>query len=298
MMFRRLQIVVLLCVCLMACQAQPRPVRLWKEVRGMKGKPTRLFVYPAPDSLNVGVAVIVCPGGSYSHTMGIATEGFAVAEWLNSQGISAFVLKYRVGSQGYHYPAMQQDAQMAVQYVRAVADSLHIRRDRVGAMGFSAGGHLVTMMGAFYTDSVLLEVGVDSKYSGKIDFVVPVYPVVSMQEDIAHKRSRRNLIPLRWRCNRVKQVRDSWIDHFSMEKSIPESMPPTLVVTAKDDPVVDYRNSVRLDSALSARLVEHRFLLYETGGHGYGMDEARAPEAAQWKYEFLKFIQSLPFENN
>lgn len=251
----------------------------------MKTQPTKLYLYPAPKDNNTGVAVVVCPGGSYAHTMGIATEGFAVAEWLNSQGISAFVLKYRVGSQGYHHPAMLQDAQMAIHYVRLHAQEYGIDPDKVGTMGFSAGGHLVIMTGAFSKENHLAELGIRDNISLRPDFVVPVYPVVSMKDDIAHERSRRNLLTRRY------TVEQQCL--FSMELSIPPYMPPTLVVTAKDDPVVKYENSVRLDRSLTKAKIPHRFLLYETGGHGYGMDETRAPEAGQWKYTFVKWLKEI-----
>jgi acetyl esterase/lipase len=251
----------------------------------MKTQPTKLYLYPAPKDNNTGVAVVVCPGGSYAHTMGIATEGFAVAEWLNSQGISAFVLKYRVGSQGYHHPAMLQDAQMAIHYVRLNAQEYGIDPDKVGTMGFSAGGHLVIMTGAFSKENHLAELGICDNISLRPDFVVPVYPVVSMKDDIAHERSRRNLLTRRYTPGQQTL--------FSMELSIPPYMPPTFVVTAKDDPVVNYENSVRLDRSLTKAKISHKFLLYETGGHGYGMDETLAPEVGQWKYTFVKWLKEI-----
>ena len=251
----------------------------------MKTQPTKLYLYPAPKDNNTGVAVVVCPGGSYAHTMGIATEGFAVAEWLNSQGISAFVLKYRVGSQGYHHPAMLQDAQMAIHYVRLHAQEYGIDPDKVGTMGFSAGGHLVTMTGAFSKENHLAELGIRDNISLRPDFVVPVYPVVSMKDDIAHERSRRKLL--------TRSYTPGQLTLISMELSIPPYMPPTFVVTAKDDPVVNYENSVRLDRSLTKAKIPHKFLLYETGGHGYGMDETLAPEAGQWKYTFVKWLKEI-----
>lgn len=265
--------------------AQPKPLHLWKDVKGMKSKPTLLYEYPAPKDHNTGIAVIICPGGSYSHTMGIATEGFAVAEWLNSQGINAFVLKYRVGSKGYHHPAMIEDAQFAIRYVREHAKEFGINPKRVGTMGFSAGGHLVTMTGAFYTENYVQKYGVPADADLRPNFVVPVYPVVSMQDDIAHKRSRRNLLTRRYTPEQQSK--------FSMELSIPRNMPPTLIVTAKDDPVVMYQNSVQLDRSMTKANVKHKFLLYETGGHGYGMSETLAPEAGKWKYEFIKWLKEI-----
>lgn len=269
----------------LAVEAQPKPVKLWADVPGMKSMPSKLYIFPAPKENNTGIAVVVCPGGSYSHTMGIATEGFEVAEWLNSQGISAFVLKYRVGSQLYHHPAMIQDAQYAIHYVKLHAAEYGINPDKVGTMGFSAGGHLVTMTGAFYKDNYIQDLGVSDGISLKPAFVVPVYPVVSMQDSIAHKRSRHNLL--------TRRYNDGQRDRFSMELSIPKDMPPVFLVTAIDDPVVMYQNSVVLDKSLTKMGIKHKFLLYKTGGHGYGLSETIAPEAGQWKYEFIKWLKTV-----
>lgn len=269
-----------------ALLAQPKPLHLWKDVPAMKHQHwTQLYVYPAPDSINTGVSVIVCPGGSYSHLMGIKTEGYGVAEWLNSQGINAFVLRYRTGNKGYHHPAMIQDVQRAIQFVRDHATEYRINPDKLGTMGFSAGGHLVTMSGAFYKDNYLEPLGVKSTANLRPNFVVPVYPVVSMQDSIAHQRSRRNLLSRRY----TKELQDQ----FSMEMQMRPDMPPTFLVTAKDDPVVMYQNSVNLDRALTAAGVRHVFLLYDTGGHGYGMDETRAADAAKWRFQFVKWLRDI-----
>lgn len=282
---RRLFLTFVCIILALAVEAQPKPVKLWADVPGMKSMPSKLYIFPAPKENNTGIAVVVCPGGSYSHTMGIATEGFEVAEWLNSQGISAFVLKYRVGSQLYHHPAMIQDAQYAIHYVKLHAAEYGINPDKVGTMGFSAGGHLVTMTGAFYKDNYIQDLGVSDGISLKPAFVVPVYPVVSMQDSIAHKRSRRNLL--------TRQYNDGQRDRFSMELSIPKDMPPVFLVTAIDDPVVMYQNSVVLDKSLTKMGIKHKFLLYKTGGHGYGLSETIAPEAGQWKYEFIKWLKTI-----
>ena len=282
---RKLFLTFVCIILALAVEAQPKPVKLWADVPGMKSMPSKLYIYPAPKENNTGIAVVVCPGGSYSHTMGIATEGFEVAEWLNSQGINAFVLKYRVGSQLYHHPAMIQDAQYAIHYVKQHAAEYGINPDKVGTMGFSAGGHLVTMTGAFYKDNYIQDLGVADDISLKPAFVVPVYPVVSMQDSIAHKRSRRNLL--------TRQYNDGQRDRFSMELSIPKDMPPVFLVTAIDDPVVMYQNSVVLDKSLTKMGIKHKFLLYKTGGHGYGLSETIAPEAGQWKYEFIKWLKTV-----
>lgn len=282
---RRVYLILICITLVLAVKAQPKPIKLWVDVPGMQQMPSKLYIYPAPKDNNTGIAVVICPGGSYSHTMGIATEGFEVAEWLNSQGISAFVLKYRVGSQLYHHPAMIQDAQYAIHYVRQHAAEYGIDPAKVGAMGFSAGGHLVTMTGAFHSNNYIQDLGVTDNIPLKPAFVVPVYPVVSMQDSIAHQRSRRNLLTRHYNAGQR--------DRFSMELSVPKDMPPVFLVTAIDDPVVMYQNSVVLDKALTQAGIKHKFMLYKTGGHGYGLSEANAPEAGQWKYEFVQWLQEV-----
>ena len=283
---RKLFAFLALLLCVVVLLAQPRPLHLWKGVPSMKHQnKTQLYVYKAPDSINTGVCVIVCPGGSYSHLMGIKTEGYGVAKWLNTQGINAFVLRYRVGMYGYHHPAMIQDVQRAIQYVRDHAKEFHVNPDKLGTMGFSAGGHLVTMSGVFCEENYLAPLGVQSTASLRPDFVVPVYPVVSMQDSIAHQRSRKNLL--------TEEYTKEQQDKFSMELQITPKMPPTFLVTAKNDSVVMCQNSINLDRALTAAGVPHVFLLYDTGNHGYGMDEKRAPEAARWKYRFVKWLREI-----
>lgn len=280
--------ILFLCVCLLSMgwlAAQHQVIKLWKYHKPHHLWPTELHCYPAPDSINTGVAVIVCPGGSYSHLMGIKTEGFGVAEWLNTQGINAYVLRYRTGNKGYHHPAMIQDIQHAIQFLRINAEGWHINPNKVGAMGFSAGGHLVTMAGVYHDTCFLAPLGLVCEYSNRPDFVVPVYPVVSMQDSIAHQRSRRNLL--------TRHYTKEQQDQYSMELQIPADMPPTFLVTAIDDPVVMYQNSVNLDRALTAQHIPHVFLLYNTGGHGYGMDENKAPEAAQWRFKFVEWLHEI-----
>ena len=243
--------------------------------------PRRLTAYPAGR-----VAVVVCPGGSYSW-LDKQTEGHDVARWLQSQGISAYVLRYRVQGGfafasgyrhlvgGHQYPDAQDDLLEAIGWLRTYADSLGIAPDSVGAMGFSAGGHLVVSAGALFDKSV------------RPDFVVSVYPVVTLrQKPYVHRRSRRALL------GEYRRWSQRWRDSLSLEIHIPADMPPTLVVNCMDDPIVHYHNSELLDSALSAQHVPHRYLQYEKGGHGFGTDTLKAGvEAIRWKQEFLNWLK-------
>ncbi len=230
-------------------------------------------------------AVIICPGGSYHH-LDMLFEGYSTARWFASHGVHAFVLRYRVAYNCHHYPDQLEDVQMAIHYIRQHADEFNIDKNKIGAIGFSAGGHLVTMAGEFSSRDEISKLGINVTESLRPDFIMPIYPVVSMQDDIAHKWSRRSLLGHRWKSPdavRGWSPLNFWghaysqelKDSFSMENpdNIPEDMPPVFILACNDDPVVLYENSVRLDKALSEKGVEHVFVHYPEGGHGFGMRE-------------------------
>lgn len=233
------------------------------------------------------IAIIVCPGGSYFwHDM--EHEGHEVGRWLQSNGISAFVLHYRTAYvpafitrfrylfRGNRYPDPQDDLRNTIRYLKAHANEYGIDTMRIGAMGFSAGGHLV-MSAAELFDT-----------PDRPAFVVPIYPVVTMTESCVHKRSRRGLLGDSRKRNQVLK------DSLSLERHVPAECPPVFLVNCKDDPIVDYHNSQLLDSALTDRGIEHRYLLYETGGHGFGASEVKgSDESRQWKKEFLSWLKDL-----
>ncbi len=233
-------------------------------------------------------AVIICPGGSYHH-LGMPHEGFDTARWFMSKGVHAFVLRYRVAYNCHHYPDQFEDVQMAIHYIRLHADELNVDKNKIGAIGFSAGGHLVTMAGAFSGRDELSKLGISVTESLRPDFVMPIYPVVSMQDDIGHKWSRRSLLGHQWRAPNASKpwsLINFWghaysqylKDAFSMENpdNIPDDMPPTFILACNDDPVVMFENSVRLSKTLTERGVDHVFVHYPHGGHGFGMNENSA----------------------
>lgn len=245
-------------------------------------------------------AVIVCPGGSYSW-LDYDTEGTAVARWLNANGITAFVLRYRVQGVfqfithsravfgGNKHPNQIQDAQMALLWVRSHAADYAISTDRIGIMGFSAGGHLAMMAAEMWRTDFLAPLGIDiSGVSLRPDFAVPVYPVVSMADKCTHRRSRRALLGEGGQRNH--ELRDS----LSLEHHVDADCPPVFLVNCADDPVVKCRNSELLDSALTAHGIVHRYIQYSTGGHGFGASDTKGTvECRQWKREFIDWIASL-----
>lgn len=233
------------------------------------------------------LAVIVCPGGSY-FWLDDKTEGDSVARSLCANGIAAYVLRYRTGGvmpfilhsryvfPGHHYPMQLDDVQQAMRYVRAQGYS------NVGVMGFSAGGHLALSAAVFGRNSL------------RPDFIAPCYPVVTMSHPSVHKRSRRALLG-EWK-KRSRKMRDS----LSLERHVTGDMPPVFLMNCKDDPVVDYRNSVLMDSALTVHGVPHQYIQYRTGGHGFGTTWSKTSnEAAHWFDEFLHWLKSIcEFKNN
>lgn len=237
-----------------------------------------------PEHNPTGTAVIVCPGGSY-FWLDTELEGDSVAKWLNSKGIAAFVLKYshagwaafayHVRMGGRSFPSGYNDLREAIGYVRQHAADYGIREDRVGCMGFSAGGHLV-MHAAEQLSSTPQQMA----------FAALCYPVVSMSHECTHRRSRRGLLgefP-------SKAMKDS----LSVERHVPNDCPPVFLMNCEDDPVVDPRNSVLLDSALTAHGVEHRYVRYKSGGHGFGgSDTSTTEEARGWKESFLEWLFGL-----
>lgn len=234
-------------------------------------------------------AVIVCPGGSYSW-LDWETEGIGVAKWLQSQGVSAFVLKYRVQGvpafithyrlivRGHQYPDAFNDIEEAILFIRRNAKKYGIDPNRLGCMGFSAGGHLVASAGMYYkTDSL------------RPDFVAPIYPVVTLQEKpFVHKRSRRALL------GEYRKYSQRWRDSLSLEKHVRPDMPPVFLMNCIDDPIVHYHNSELLDSALNANSIKHEYHQYKTGGHGFGANPQKASkECIVWRDEFLRWFKAL-----
>ena len=275
---RRLIFIILLVVTIKAMSQ----VNIWEGVSHHK----KVMMTPyLANTDRTNVAIIVCPGGSY-FWHDIETEGHNVGRWLQENGISAFVLNYRTAYvpafvthyrlvfRGNRYPDPQDDLHQALRYVKAHAATYHIDTCRVGAMGFSAGGHLVMSAAELFSKS------------DRPAFVAAIYPVVTMTAPCVHKRSRRGLLgDSRTRNNGLREL-------LSLEKHVPDDCPPVFLVNCKDDPIVDYRNSVLLDSALTSHKIQHKYYQFETGGHGFGASTSKGTdESRQWMNLFLDWIK-------
>lgn len=207
-------------------------------------------------------AVIILPGGGYQH-LAIDKEGTKVAQWFNSLGIPAFVLKYRLPSDlimKNKNIGPLQDAQEAVRCVRQNAAKWNIDPNKIGILGFSAGGHLAAALSTHYDDKIYESV---CKVSARPDFSLLIYPVISMQNDITHKGSQINLLG-----NNASQ---DLIDSFSNEKKVTAKTPPAFLIHTTDDTVVLPENSIDYYLALKKNGVTAELHLYEKGGHGFGL---------------------------
>lgn len=267
------------------CYSQDKTIYLWRNVKGMEKQPSVMYMHE-PKENKTKTAVIVCPGGSYHH-LGLYNEGYCSAKWFSENGITAFMLKYRSNESLYNHPAMLEDIQRAIQIVRENADEYGIDASKVGVIGYSAGGHLVTMAGEFGERFNELEkLGIETAVSLRPDFVMPIYPVVSMQDDISHKWSRRSLLGK----NQTQERKDL----FSMELQVPDNMPPTYIVVCKDDNVVDYNNSLRLYDALLAKNIQNCELhVFEWGKHGFGMLNGPFMKEFKWNEPLLEWIKKI-----
>lgn len=246
--------------------------------------PTLSF-YPAPEAKSNGAAVIICPGGGYSG-LAIKHEGAQVAQWLNTLGISAFVLKYRMPDDS----TMQnksvgplQDGQKAIRYVRSHAQGWGIDPRKIGIMGFSAGGHLASTISTHYDEKVYDPIDTTS---ARPDFSLLIYPVVSMESAVTHLGSRENLIG--------KNPKPEMVKHFSNALQVTGKTPPAFLVHSMDDGVVPVENSIEYALALKKNKVPCELHIYESGGHGYGMGWSAKTETT-WTQACRKWLETNGF---
>lgn len=220
-------------------------------------------VHPAPEGKRTGQAVVILPGGGYG-ILAMNHEGHDYAKWLNERGITAVMVKYRVGRPdfGYHFPVPFLDARRAIRTVRAKAKEWGVDPAKVGVMGSSAGGHLASLCTTRFADT-FAEEGVDEidRLSCRPDFSILIYPVISMGP-LAHAGSRSNLLG--------PQPAADLVDRCSTEKHVSQDTPPVFLLSTADD-VVDCRNSLAFATACKANGVPVSLHLFDKGGHGYGL---------------------------
>jgi acetyl esterase/lipase len=229
-----------------------------------------LTAYLAPERQNTGTAVIVCPGGAYRR-LAIDKEGTDVAIWLNGLGVSTFILKYRM--QEYGHPAPLRDVLRAVRLLRSQAARWKIAPNRIGVMGFSAGGHLASSAGTLF-DAPEGRTGAElDRVSARPDFLVLVYPVITMSAPYAHVGSRQSLMGT--------DPSPSLIARLSTNMKVTKDTPPAFLVHGGTDQSVPPENSVLFYSALRSAGVPAELHLYQEGAHGIGLEPNHGP-ISEW----------------
>lgn len=229
-------------------------------------RPTLTAFYPRAEIANHR-AVIICPGGGYRF-LSIDKEGYHIARWLNSQGITAFVLKYRLtrsDGTGYHYPAQLNDLKKAIRTVRHHADECHIDPQQIGVMGFSAGGHLASTLGTHFDSGEENATDPVARVSCRPDFMVLVYAHISLTDPGTGESYRSNLLGEEY---------DPALPAFlSNEKQVSDQTPRTFLVHAHDDKTVPSIPSVQFYLALREAGVPAELHVFDRGGHGFGLGE-------------------------
>ena len=244
----------------------PAPQLLWPEgapgAQGMEDadKPA-IWVFLPPEAKSVGTGIVVCPGGGYGG-LAIGHEGKDIAEWLNAQGVAAFVLRYRLGPK-YHHPTMLEDAQRALRTVRARAEHYKIDPRRLGVMGFSAGGHLASTVGTHFDAGRADAADPIDRQSSRPDFMILCYPVIALNTEFAHLGSKRNLLG--------ENPDSKLVASLSNETQITPDTPPTFLFHTNEDSGVKPENSVLFYLGLRRANVPAELHIYERGRHGVGL---------------------------
>ncbi len=216
---------------------------------------------PAPTGRASGTAVIIAPGGGYQ-SLAITHEGVQVANWFNAMGATAFVLQYRLGPR-YRHPIQLHDAQRAIRLVRTRAKEWNLAVDRIGIMGFSAGGHLAATAATHYDAGDPQASDPIDRTGSRPDFLILAYPVISFDSAITHQGSKRNLLG--------DNPDPALVEDLSNELRVTAQTPPTFLFHTTNDPAVPVENSVAFYRALSRAKVSAEMHLFENGPHGVGM---------------------------
>jgi acetyl esterase/lipase len=256
--------------------SDPQTFPLWEHgAPGAAGgrdedKPMLTYYSPLKPS-ETGTAVIVAPGGSY-HMLASNHEGRQIASWLNAMGVTAFVLKYRLGPR-YHHPVELGDAQRAIRIVRTRAAEFGVQPDRVGIMGFSAGGHLAATASTHFDAGNASAPDAIDRSSSRPDFTILAYPVISMSASYTHQGSAANLLG---------EKADAAVrQELSNELHVMSQTPPTFLFTTSEDTLVPPENSVAYYLALHKADVPVELHVFEKGPHGVGLDLGD-PATGEW----------------
>ena len=234
-----------------------------------------LSIFLPKKEIATGTGVLICPGGGY-YLLAWDWEGIEIAKWLNSMGVAAFVLKYRLPhweSDHCRDKVALMDAKRAMRLIRKNADTYEVDINRIGVMGFSAGGHLASTLSTHFDNGDANSTQVIETFNSRPDFSILMYPVISMDPTIAHMGSRKNLLG--------DSPSDEMLLHFSNEKQIKKDTPPTLLIHANDDKAVPPENSLVYYRALREKGIPASLHIFERGGHGFALAKGKGA-TEQW----------------
>lgn len=265
--------------------APAREMPLWEKgapgARGTAEEDRPMLAYYAPTGNPSHTAVIVAPGGGYEH-LAMNHEGRQVANWWNAHGVAAFVLRYRLGPK-YHYPVELEDAQRAIRMVRAGASEFGVAPNRIGMMGFSAGGNLTALAATHFDAGNASASDAIDRESSRPDFVVLAYPVIFMGGDKMHQGSEKNLLGE----NASQELKNK----VSPELHVTKQTPPAFLFATSDDETVPVENSVAFYSALHAAGVPAELHIFEKGRHGVGL-ALEDPSLGQWPVLLTEWMRA------
>ena len=243
--------------------------------------PTITVYFPEKSNSN-GTAVIICPGGGYTR-LAMDNEGSDIAGWLNENGITGIILKYRLPNDTImknKTTGPLQDLQEAIRIVRRRAAEWNIDPTKIGVIGFSAGGHLASTISTRFNEKIY-----DSdSTSARPDFVILGYPVITMNESKTHPGSRRNLLG--------KSPDTALVKYFSNELQVLNNTPPTFLFQAEDDKTVPVQNSIDYYTALKNKGVSAELHIYPKGGHGFGLAKNKGTEST-WPESCIKWLTQI-----
>jgi len=247
---------------------------------GPEHQPT--LTYYLPEKAHYLTGVIVCPGGGYGG-LALEHEGEQLGNYLAANGIAAFVLRYRHAPE-YQHPVPRMDVQRAIRVVRYRADEFGVRRDWIGVLGFSAGGHLTATSGTQFDESDHLVKDEADTYSARPDFIAPIYPVITMMDPHAHTGSRKNLLG--------ENPDESMVRKMSLETQVTKDTPPVFLVHTTEDQAVPVENALLFYSACRAEGVPVSMHIFDQGKHGLGLGEGRGgtPHFNTWGMLFLRWV--------
>lgn len=266
----------------------PAEIPLWEgEAPGAQGssladRPAIRIFEPLAEKRS-GAAIVVCPGGGYG--MLADHEGAPVAQWLNTLGITGVVLKYRLGPK-YHHPIELNDAARAIRYVRSHADELKIKPDKIGILGFSAGGHLASTAATHFDAGDPSAKDPIDRVSSRPDAAILIYPVITLTDPLGHAGSRRNLLG--------DHPDAELVNLLSNEKQVTAKTPPTFLVHTYEDRGVPAGNSLLFAEALAKAHVPFELHIFERGPHGFGLG-GNDPVLKTWPDLCGKWLAGLKF---